>query len=242
MKANNWRDDLLKDGYAFFHNLTPEPLVMAVRQAIERDLHEHYDLARQMEYDYQSYCPDLRGAPVITALLRRSLISNIIEEALGWDNINYDGGQIAIRRAHNSDRIVPPWPHLDGIPTEFNGLYGDEISNFTALVGVFLTKTPRAFAGNFTVWPGSHLLYERYFRQRGRRAMREGMPAIEVGAPVQLMCDAGDVVLCHYQLGHNAAVNTSDIERQAIYFRIWLRDMDEHRWHRLTHIWDGWKI
>jgi ectoine hydroxylase-related dioxygenase (phytanoyl-CoA dioxygenase family) len=140
---------------------------------------------------------------------------------------------------------VPPEPHIDGIPTGLNGLTGDKICNFTALVGVFLTTTPSTFAGNFTVWPGSHLVYEKYFRERGPGSMREGMPTAEPGQPVQLICNAGDAVFCHYQLGHTAVVNTSDVDRVAIYFRIWLRnigDIEERRWQLLTDIWQGWRL
>jgi ectoine hydroxylase-related dioxygenase (phytanoyl-CoA dioxygenase family) len=71
--------------------------------------------------------------------------------------------------------------------------------------------------------------------------MGEPMPVPEIGQPVQLMCGVGDVVFCHYQLGHSAAVNTTEIDRIAVYFRIWLRDLEDRRWEYLTNIWEGWK-
>jgi hypothetical protein len=245
MSTQTWWENLRTQGYALFPKLVPDPLVSEALKAIDRDLRDHYDPQRQVEYDNQSYCPDLRGAPIITALLRQSPMWEIVNEALGWENIDHDGGQIAIRRAHNCHEAVLPEPHIDGIPTGLNGLTGDTISNFTALVGVFLTTTPRTFAGNFTVWPGSHLVYERYFRERGSGSMREGMPTADPGRPVQLICDAGDAVLCHYQLGHAAAVNTSDVDRVAVYFRIWLceiNNIEGRRWELLTNIWQGWKL
>jgi ectoine hydroxylase-related dioxygenase (phytanoyl-CoA dioxygenase family) len=39
----------------------------------------------------------------------------------------------------------------------------------------------------------------------------------------------GDVVICHYQLAHSAAVNRSCNDRIAIYFQIWLRNIDDRR-------------
>src|ERR1041384_6788659 len=87
-----------------------------------------------------------------------------------------------------------------------------------------------------------HITYESYFRERGRRAMSEPLPTPEVGEPVQLMCGVGDVVLAHYQLGHAAAVNVTDRDRIAVYFRIWLRRMESDRWHYLTNIWEGWNL
>jgi hypothetical protein len=46
----------------------------------------------------------------------------------------------------------------------------------------------------------------------------------------------------HYQLAHTAAVNLSDQDRIAIYFRVWLADIDERRWQLLTNVWDGWRL
>jgi Phytanoyl-CoA dioxygenase (PhyH) len=238
----NWQEQLRTQGYARFPQLTPEPLIKGALDAIEIDLSTNYDPARKTEYDNQSYCPDLKGTPPIMNLISQSPVYNILDEIFEIDNIDWDGGQIAIRRAHNHPEPVPPTPHIDGFASGVNGLDEGKIYNHTVLVGVFLTPVRTEFAGNFTVWPGSHYVYENYFRERGPLAMREPAPQPEIGEPVQLMCDVGDVVLAHYQLGHSAAVNTVDHDRIAIYFRVWLRKMESNRWHYLTNIWDGWKL
>ncbi|HEY0077002.1 MAG TPA: phytanoyl-CoA dioxygenase family protein [Pyrinomonadaceae bacterium] len=238
----SWQDDLRTQGFCRFESLTPQPLLKAAREAIERDLRENYRPERQLEYDHQSYCPDLRGTPPIMNLLTESPIRDVLDEALGLDEIGWDGGQIAIRRAHNHPQPEEPVPHIDGFASGLNGLEERRVYSLTALVGVFLTPVVRPFAGNFTVWPGSHYVYESYFRRRGIRAMSEPMPTPDVGRPTQLMCGAGDAVLFHYQLAHTAAVNTSDDDRIAVYFRIWLHAMEQDRWRYLTNIWDGWKI
>src|SRR6185436_4122294 len=100
------------------------------------------------------------------------------------------------------------------------------------------------FAGNFTAWPGSHYIYERYFRERGPRVLTEPMPELEIGEPVQLMCEAGDVVFAHYELGHTAAVNTADVDRIAVFFRVVLRDAQKKKaqWRYLTNLWEGWRL
>lgn len=238
----DWRDQLRAHGYAHFQRLVPEPLVRPALTAIEGDLLESYDPLRQLEYDNRSYCPDLLGTPPIMNLLEASPARSLLDEVFGAGNVEWDRGQIAIRRAHNHPEPAAPQPHIDGFASGLNGLDGGKIYSLTALVGVFLTPVTRPFAGNYTVWPGSHHVYERYFRERGERAMREPMPTPEIGQPVQLMCEVGDVVLVHYQLAHTAAVNTVDIDRVAIYFRIWLRGLEQRRWHYLTNIWDGWNI
>ena len=238
----NWQEQLRTQGFAHFPRLTPEPLVRAARAAIEIDLTSNYDPERKTEYDNRSYCPDLKGTPPIMDLISKSPVHDLLDEIFELDNIDWDKGQIAIRRAHNHPEPVPPTPHIDGFSSGVNGLDEGKIYNHTVLVGVFLTPVQREFAGNFTVWPGSHHVYENYFRERGPRAMSERLPTPELGPPVQLLCDVGDVVLAHYELAHSAAVNTGDIDRIAIYFRVWLRSVESDRWHYLTNIWDGWKL
>jgi ectoine hydroxylase-related dioxygenase (phytanoyl-CoA dioxygenase family) len=56
------------------------------------------------------------------------------------------------------------------------------------------------------------------------------------------MTEPGDVVLCHYQLAHTAAVNVSDGDRYSVYFRLWFTDIDERRWELMTDTWNGWRI
>lgn len=237
-----WQEQFRSQGYARFEGLTPEPLVRAALKAIEHDLATNYEPELQSQYDNQSYCPRLRGTPSVMDLLLKSPVHNILDETFGLEHIDWDGGQIAIRRAHNHPEPVPPEAHIDGFSSGLNGLEEGRIYNHTILVGVFLTPVRKTFAGNFTVWPGSHNIYERYFRERGPRAMRESPPTPDLGEPVQLKCEVGDVVLAHYELGHSAAVNTSDEDRIAIYFRVWLRSVESDRWHYLTNIWEGWRL
>jgi hypothetical protein len=67
--------------------------------------------------------------------------------------------------------------------------------------------------------------------------MQEGMPRIRLGDPIQLFANPGDVVACHYELAHSAAVNVSSNDRIAI----WLKGIENRRWELLTNIWNGWR-
>ena len=241
----DWRRSVRRDGYARFPNLCPAPLVRAARAAIDQDLATNFDPKRQVEYDHQSYCPALQRAPVLMALLTESGIAVKLDEAIGFDRLRlaYNVAQIALRRAGNAPRPSPPEPHIDGLPTPLNGVPTDVlVSNFTVLVGVFLSPVRSEFAGNFTVWPGSHHCLERHFREHGLETLRNGMPDIPLGSPLQLMAEPGDVVLCHYQLAHAVAVNLSPVDRYAIYFRLWFKDIDQKRWELMTDLWQGWRI
>jgi len=238
----DWRTQLVRGGYVVLPNIISSALVSAAHTAITRDLAQGLDPARQLEYEHQSYCPDLRAGPEIMNLLLGSSVPELLDAVIGFDSLVYSTGQIAIRRARNANLPRPPDAHIDGIATPHNGLHTPELSTFTLLVGVFLTDIPVEYAGNFTVWPCSHHTIENYFRERGPAALMEGMPSVKLGTPVQLTCTAGDVVLCHYQLAHGVAVNLAAVDRVAVYFRLWLADIDSRRWRLLTHIWDGWKI
>jgi hypothetical protein len=237
-----WTTSLLEKGYAHFTGLVPADLIDAARSAIDEELRLHYDAARENEYSAQTYCPELIGTAPIMALLERSPVRDVVEAALGVDAVTWDRGQIAIRRAHNMERPCPPSPHIDGVPTPGNGLAPGKLYTHTATIGVFLTTTPHEYAGNLVVWPGSHRMYANYFRERGPRALLEMCPEIDPGTPVQLMCTSGDVVLMHYELAHTAAVNTSDVERIAVYFRLCAKDLDENRWEHLSDLWRGWRV
>jgi hypothetical protein len=236
------REPFVTDGYVVLPRLIPPPLIVAAHDAIHRDLAEHYDPARQSEYDDRSYCPGIIASPQIMDLVFKSPVHSILDTLLGLDNVWVGKGQIAIRRRHNHPHPIPPKPHIDGFSSGRNGVPSGAVLNHTVLVGVFLTPIQREFAGNFTVWPESHYAYERYFRERGRRALTEPKPQIDIGQPVQLLCDVGDVVFAHYELGHAAAVNTADSDRVAVFFRVVLRDVERDRWRYLTNMWEGWRL
>jgi hypothetical protein len=238
----DWRASLVADGYAHLPGLVPAPLIAAARAAIDEDLRLWYDAAREPEYSSRSYCPRLLATPPLMDLLQCSPVRDLIDDALGVDAVFWDGGQVALRRAHNVAREQPPDPHLDGFASGENGVAPGRIWNHTATIGVFLTTTPRTFAGNLTVWPGSHHLYEQHFRARGPDALYDPPRQVALGEPRQLVCAAGDVVLLHYELAHTAAVNTSDVDRIAVYFRVVFRDIEERRWEYLANLWRGWRL
>lgn len=128
----NWQEHLRTQGFAHFPGLTPEPLIRAALEAIEMDLNSNYDAERQVEYDNRSYCPDLKGTPPIMNLLLQSPVHDLLDEIFEADKLGWDGGQIAIRRAHNVPEPIPPTPHLDGFASGANGLDEGKIYNHGA--------------------------------------------------------------------------------------------------------------
>jgi len=106
------------------------------------------------------------------------------------------------------------------------------------LAMVALSDVSADWNGNFSVWPGTHHEYERYFREHGVSRMLEGTPTLErLPEPVQTRVRAGDVILAHYQLGHGAAPNLGSHVRYAIFFRLYHRDHDADAMDVLANIW-----
>lgn len=188
----------------------------------------------------QSYCPELKNAPPITDLLANSPLWSIADSTIGAGKVRpVKGGQIALRFP-TMDTPSAPQPHLDGMYTPTNGVPKGTIANFTALIGVFLSDIPRDFAGNFTAWPGTHRLFESYFREHGPQTLLEGMPRLEMPTPEQITARAGDAIFCHYQLAHGVAGNGSPHIRYAIFFRLTHVDHDALHWECMTDIWREW--
>jgi hypothetical protein len=117
LECEDWRFRFRRDGYAHFRNLCPEAAANSARLAIDHNLVMNYDPARQVEYDHRSYCPELRGSPPLMALLLGNGIPGKLDEAIGFNRLRYDGGQIALRKAGNAPEPHPPQPHIDGLPT-----------------------------------------------------------------------------------------------------------------------------
>jgi ectoine hydroxylase-related dioxygenase (phytanoyl-CoA dioxygenase family) len=107
-------------------------------------------------------------------------------------------------------------------------------------VGVLLSDLPNPHAGNFTVCQGSHLVFEQYFREHGPESLIDGMPPVKLSDPKQITGQAGDIVLCHYQLAHGIAPNVSPHIRYATFFR--LTHIDHHLdWKApMTNLWLHW--
>ena len=125
--------------------------------------------------------------------------------------------------------------------TPTNGVPKGTIRNFTALLGITLSHVSGPDMGNLVVWPGTHRIYERYFRERGPQALLEGMPSVELPPARQVTAEPGDAVLCHYQLGHGIAPNVSPHIRYAVYFRLNHLNHEAIHWECMTDIWREWE-
>ena len=187
-----------------------------------------------------SYCPEIASAPPIMNLLYKSPLWHLAEAIIGINQVQpVNTGQIALRFPMMNPPQEPR-AHLDGIfPSQTSGLEG-VIKNFTGIFGVFLSDIPHPSMGNFTVWPGTHLLFEEYFREHGYQSLFQGLPPVSMPSAIQVTAQPGDAVLCHYQLAHGIAGNSSPFIRYVVFFRFsHIRHTTIYR-ECMVDIWQEW--
>jgi hypothetical protein len=233
---------LREDGYLLGPGLVARERVDAALKAINHSLGEE-GIARDQIWTLraQTFCPELAAAPEILDLYRATPAVDLAEAAIGAGNVVAPAtGQIALRFPEKLTEPRVPYPHIDGMPGPLNGVEAGKLYHFTALAAVFLSDVTAPFQGNFTVWPGSHRALEAYFRAHGPGELVRGFPQIAMPPPRQLTVKAGDLLLAHYQLAHNAAPNVGPHVRYAVFFRLAHRAHDPTSTVTLTDLWREW--
>lgn len=239
--SHRQKQEFYEKGYLKVPGVVPQVMVNAALRAINNSLGEGFPREELHLIRSQSYCKELTHTPIISDMLNATPALALAESLIGEGTVApVRGGQIALRFPGMQDPPSKPSPHLDGMYTPYNGVTKGEIQNFTMLVGVLLSDLTDEYAGNFTTWPGTHHLYEQYFREHGPHAILEGMPKVELPEPEQHLGKAGDIVLCHYEVAHAAAPNVSPHIRYAIFFRLNREGHNERVETCLTDIWQEW--
>lgn len=136
------------------------------------------------------------------------------------------GAQIALRFPELGEPREPL-----GTEWHTDGMRQGQLHPFSLLVGVTLSDVREPNAGNFTVFPGSHINLQHLLRENGtldgyadqcvkaESVWGEGtLP--DLGTPVQLLASRGDIVLAHPNLAHRGGLNFSPDVRYQIYFRL----------------------
>jgi len=170
------------------------------------------------------------------------LLGGVVHQLLGGDD------------EESNYLVAPEWHkfwHIDGFPDAIKGLKTGQVTNFTCLLGIFLSDVEEDNGGNLTLHPGSHHILEQYFREKGgiikfmEGTTFDGIQLVHKGVqhlmppPVQLKAKAGDIIIAHYQLAHSIAPNISPNIRYAIYFRLHshTHTLETPKPECLTNIW-----
>ncbi len=242
MELNNLQKrDLFLNGYLHIPGVVPQVMVQQALKVINNSLGEGIDPAQITKFRAQTYCPELTGTADIADIFNRTPALQLAESAIGENALRpVHSAQIALRFPTLSMPPPPPRPHIDGTYSPTNGVQEGTLSSFTALVGILLSPLTADYQGNFTVWPGSHILLQKYCEQNDPRTLIKGLPNLNLPPPVQVTGMPGDMLLVHHMLAHTAAPNASHNVRYALFFRLKREDHDEHKWEILTNPWLQW--
>ena len=236
--------DFKRDGFLHLPAAIPAELIKCAVQTINYRVGQGVPTEKLRTWQSQSFFPELQTQSVVTDLFNASGVRENLQQLMGENNVApAQSGQLALRFPREPGApIHAPGAHIDGVHTPNNGVPKGEIYSFSALVGVFLSDVAAVDAGNFTVWPGSHIQMQDYFREHGIGViLDEGRtPPIEKGEPLQIKAKAGDAVLAHYQLLHGVAGNHAAWPRYATFFRIKHPDHAAHKMECLTDLWREW--
>ena len=238
------KQQIYHDGYVVIPGAVPRLMVDEARRAIHHNLGTegmHPDQLATM--GAQTYCPTLTKEPVMTDIFNKSPVFALCESAVGAGNLlPATSTQIALRFSRQTSDTVEPKGHIDGRGTGTNGMpKGEFRRGFTMLAVVLLSDLPEPYSGNFTVWPGTHTLFETIFREKGQAALADAIDTMPLPqAPVQITGKAGDVVLVHHQLVHAAAPNCSPDIRYAVIFRGNHKDVQANGIEAMVDIWREW--
>jgi ectoine hydroxylase-related dioxygenase (phytanoyl-CoA dioxygenase family) len=244
MLTSQQKTDLIENGFLHLPGAVPTELVENAVQTINHRLGQGFPPEVLSTWKAQSYFPELQTEKVMTDVFNRSAVIPVLRELLGEGNVQEKQKvQLALRFPYPvGTKGGTPHPHIDGIYTPNNGVPQGTLGSFTALVGIFLTDVTRDFAGNLSVWPGSHRKMEKYFREHGiKDLLQEGhTPEIDYGPPLQIHAKAGDAIIAHYQLMHGVTMNVSPFPRYATFFRIKHPLHETNRLECLTNLWLEW--
>jgi hypothetical protein len=243
--TNQQMREFHEDGYVIVRGAVPRLMIDDARRAINHHLGQAgLPPDKLTEYSARSYCPEITGTPPIVDLFNRTPLFDLVESMLGEGNLlPIKGAQIALRfPGFGSNRPHVLKGHLDGVGTGTNGIpKGEFHRGFAALVTVLAADVTEPWHGNFTVWPGSHHVAERYFRETSPQELSKGTPRFDLPRePVQVCGQAGDVCISHHQLIHEAAPNHGPNIRYAVIFRAAHKDTHTIGTDAMTDIWREW--
>ena len=235
--------EFVTHGYVVLRNRVNTELINLAKRAINISLGQGIAPEKLNQLRVSSFCPELRSDPALMNLLELSGLWHLGESLLGKGQIKLGSqGNAQINLRFPVERGMPTAivPHLDGMASRSNMVPKGTLQSFSALIGVMLSDMIQPDYGNFTVWPGSHLLNANALKRDGPRSLLDCMPDVDLGIPQQITGKTGDVVFCHYLLSHGTAANWSSEIRYMVFFRLVRINHKIEIFNSLTDPWLQW--
>lgn len=233
------KNNLFEHGYVHIPEFVPKNLVRDALRAINASLGQHLDFYHGQILKTEALCPNLKSDKRILDLFDATNARSVCESALGVGKVVLSPNvQIALNFPCSESFDLDP--HVDSFHPSKDGAPG-KITPFTAIAGIYLNELSEDWSGNFTVWPGTHRLFEQYHKKnKPDPDMKFGIPPVPMPKPIQLKVKAGDMVFAHFQLAHDASANMSEAIRYAVYFRMNHVEQGKEAVETLSDIWRYW--
>lgn len=236
----------VSEGYLQLPGIVPRSMIDAALRSINHSIgtvgKSGGDLTKFRE---DSFCHELKDSRLMTDVFNKTDIVAAIEDLIGAGNMQpVTSVQIAPRfPLHLEQDPEPYFGHLDGIGGGRNGMdKGVYVRSFTIFAVVYLVDVHEPESGNFTVWPHSHIEFEKHFRRVGHQIMSEGVPQIDLTRErIMVTGSAGDVILAHHQLHHDSGHNISPFVRHALISRIRHKNVEQVGKEAYIDIWREWE-
>lgn len=215
------KKEFFENGYVVVPGVVPQAMIDRAVKAINHSLGQGVDRENLGKYGSGTYCPELGASREIMDLLEETPAFGLVESLVGKGDLLTDtDGQIALRFPTLADPPGEPGPHLDGWISPEGGTPEQYVFGFTALIGVFLSDVSVPGRGNFTVWPGTHKVFEKHFQEHGPLSLVKGMPKVEMPPAAPVLGKPGDIVFAHYLTAHSTGINSSPNIRYTCFFRV----------------------
>jgi ectoine hydroxylase-related dioxygenase (phytanoyl-CoA dioxygenase family) len=209
-----------RDGYIVLRDVIGEEFLAAADEEIDAVVAADPPSEDAAGHHFYFMAPE--RLPASDAALLKSGALQMAEELVAPLALEYGMGDIQIALNLPPYNQRPGGPHIDGHRPE-----QAEPRSFTMLAAVYLVDEGEMDSGNLWVWPGSHLVHQQLFTERGVGVLLPVSghptmlnPPVVYAEPTPVYARRGDLLLAHFLLGHNIGGNLTSEVRSILYYRL----------------------
>jgi len=224
MLNNEQLQEFGRDGYLVVPAVVGEDVLVDLDTEVDELISRKPPPAGKVGFHH--YFEHPTDLPVADRAFRHAGVQPLAEELVAPLSIDLAFDHIQVATSIYGWDHEPGGGHIDGYGTPGQS----EPHTFTTLAAIYLGDETEPNRGNLWVWPGSHLVHERLFQERGADILMgdesEGGhaclldPAPDFGPGKPVLARRGDVLLAHHLLAHNQSGNMWNPLRSIIYYRL----------------------
>ena len=230
-----------ENGYLLVHDVLSERQVEAAVDVLWEDM----TLDRESPNTWINPGPipmSCASHPAIRATLYDSPLFEMAEELVGKGRLaNSSPGPQMTYPTGEDKWEIPSGGHLDGYYTPTNGVPEGTVGKFFLGVSCYVNHV-RPRSGGFTLWPGTHIQSEEYFKTHSILSIQGGSSrdVFDLPQPLEVTGPPGTAVLWHGRLIHSASRNCEKEIRMALISRLRPKNMSDILFETPEDMWQHW--